>query len=441
MILTIQRPALRDFLHALLLLAAVALAYANVWSAAFQFDDFNVIVDNPAVHSWQAWLASMPGIRPLLKLSYTFNWTLGGGAVGFHAFNTLVHGLNVLLVYALARRWCSLHASNAGYAALLAAMLFALHPAQTEAVTYISGRSVSLMACFYLAGMLLWLQGLRILAALMLLAALAVKETAWTLPFALLLWQWGEGKTLRAAARDLLPIWLMLAVAILAMLAIPGYQRLLAGSLWVRGIGENLVAQVAGQFYLLTQPLLMLRINIDPDIAIPVSLGWAWLCKAMLLAGLLGLGLNAMHKQPWLGLGILWFFLHLLPTNSLLPRADIANDRQLYLAMLGPALLLAVAIFRCWPLRAAVYGGVALLLLLGVATLTRNQDYRSEVALWQATAEASPGKARVWNNLGYAYRLAENPNAARSAYSRALEIDPNDIQARANLMALDRLRK
>lgn len=441
MIMTIQRPAPRDFLHALLLLAAVALAYANAWSAAFQFDDFNVIVDNPAVHSWQAWLASMPGIRPLLKLSYTFSWTLDGGAAGFHAFNLLVHGLNVLLMYALARRWCGLHVvRHAEYVALLAAMLFALHPAQTEAVTYISGRSVSLMACFYLTGVLFWLQGRRFWAALALLAALAVKETAWTFPFALLLWQWAEGKTLRAAARDLLPLWLVLLAAMLAMLAIPGYQRLLAGSLSVRGIGENLAAQVVGQFYLLTQPLLMLRTNIDPDIAIRDSFGWDWICKAMLLAGLLGWGLHALRKRPWLGLGMLWFFLHLLPTNSLLPRADIANDRQLYLAMIGPALLVAVMMFRSLSLRSAVSAGLALVLLLGVATLLRNHDYLSEVALWKATAETSPGKARVWNNLGYAYRLEANPDAARTAYARALEIDPNNVQARANLMALDRLR-
>ena len=426
----------------LILLLAVVVAYANAWPAAFQFDDFNVIVDNPAVHSWEAWLASMPGIRPLLKLSYTFNWTIGWGIGGFHAFNILVHGVNVLLVHALARRLCSLHLrAHAESAAWLAALLFALHPAQTEAVTYISGRSVSLMACFYLSGMLLWLHGRRRWAALMMLAALAVKETAWTLPFALLLWQRAEGKTLRAAARDLLPLWLVLLAAMLAMLAIPGYQRLLVGSLSVRGIGENLVAQVTGQFYLLTQPLLMLCTNIDPDIATPARLDLIWICKAMLLAGLLGWGLHGMRKRPWLGLGMLWFFLHLLPTNSLLPRADIANDRQLYLAMIGPALLLAVTIFRGLSLRAAVSAGVALVLLLGSTTLLRNQDYLSEVTLWKVTAQASPGKARVWNNLGYAYRLEANPHAARSAYSRALEIDPNNVQARANLMALDRLRE
>jgi tetratricopeptide (TPR) repeat protein len=426
--------------HAFLLLAAVAFVYVNALPAAFQFDDFNVIVDNPAVHSWNAWLASMPGIRPLLKLSYTFNWSMGWGTVGFHAFNIVVHGFNVLLVHALVCRLCRLHlAEHAEYAALLAALLFALHPAQTEAVTYISGRSVSLMACFYLSGMLLWLHGRRGCAALMLLAALMVKETAWTLPFALLLWQRAEGKSLRESARELLPLWLVLAAAMLAMLAMPAYQRLLAGSLSVRGLGENLTAQVEGQFYLLTQPLLMLHANIDPDIAVPEQLGLAWLLKVIVLSGLVGWGVHAMRKRPWLGLGILWFFLHLLPTNSLLPRSDIANDRQLYLALIGPALLLVIVLVRSVPARIAVSAGFALVLLQGAATISRNEDYRTEVSLWRATAEASPNKARVWNNLGYAYRLAGNLSEAHSAYWRALEIDRNDIQARANLMALDRM--
>lgn len=434
------RPASFPSWHLLLLLAAVAFAYANAWPAAFQFDDFNVIVDNPAVHSWEAWLASMPGIRPLLKLSYTFNWMIGWGAAGFHAVNILLHGVNTLLAYALVRRLLrSQPVAHAEYAALFTALLFALHPAQTEAVTYISGRSVSLMACCYLSGMLLWLQGSRFFAAFMLLAALAVKETAWTLPFALLLWQWAEGKTLRVAARDLLPLWLVLAASMLAMLAIPGYQRLLAGSLSVRGLGANLVAQVSGQFYLLTQPLLLLRLNIDPDLSVPERLEWALLFKAVILAGLLGWGLHAIRTRPWVGLGILWFFLHMLPTNSLLPRTDIANDRQLYLALLGLALLLVLTLFRRLPRWGAISAAAVLAFTLEASTVVRNQDYRTEVSLWQATVAASPHKARSWNNLGYAYRLAGNRAEARFAYRRALEIDPEDIQARANLLALDRM--
>ncbi|MGO8755062.1 MAG: hypothetical protein ACLQHK_07515 [Gallionellaceae bacterium] len=87
-------------------LLAVLACYFNSLSGAFQFDDYNVIVDNPRVHSWDAWLAGLShGIRPLLKFSYTLDWTLGLGAAGFHLTNLLIHLGNAYLVYLLAGKF------------------------------------------------------------------------------------------------------------------------------------------------------------------------------------------------------------------------------------------------------------------------------------------------------------------------------------------------
>src|ERR1700730_3248460 len=69
------------------LVGAVGLTYLNAFWGVFQFDDYNVIVDNPAIHSWSGWLHDLQGIRPLLKLSYALNWTAGLGLFGFHLFN------------------------------------------------------------------------------------------------------------------------------------------------------------------------------------------------------------------------------------------------------------------------------------------------------------------------------------------------------------------
>jgi len=431
-------------LHCTLLMFAVLLAYATAFQASFQFDDFNVIVDNPSVHSWEAWGESMPGIRPLLKLTYTLNWTSDWGATGFHAVNIFIHGLNAVLVYMLALRWIRLFpgAAPSATSALLAALLFALHPAQTEAVTYVSGRSVSLMATFYLAAILVWLRDegkwRSAVSPMLMLAALMVKETAWTLPFALLLWQYAHGNPLRASMVSLRIHWLMLATAAIAMFAIPGYRHLLEGSLAARDLGQNLLAQVEGQFYLLSHSLLALQTNIDPDIAVSLQPDFLWVLKLGMLSGLVVWGLRELRQRPWLGMGVLWFFLHLLPTNSLLPRADIANDRQLYLAMIGPALVVAASLCHYLGKPKAAFAGLVLVLLLGGTTLLRNQDYRTEVSLWRETASDSPHKARVWNNLGYAYRLAGDTVQARQAYQKALSLDPQDIQARANLMSLDR---
>jgi tetratricopeptide (TPR) repeat protein len=133
----------------------------------------------------------------------------------------------------------------------------------------------------------------------------------------------------------------------------------------------------------------------------------------------------------------MWCFLHWLPTNSLLPRLDIANDRQLYLAMIGPAYILAATLARL-PRRGFIAAAFVVSVTLGSATVIRNYDYRSEIALWESTVQDSPTKARAWNNLGYAYRLAGERDAARRAYVKALELDPNHRKAHYNLQSLDR---
>ncbi len=414
----------------LLLLAGIMAAYFNALHGTFQFDDYLVIVDNPAVHGWAAWWQSMPGIRPLLKLSYTANWVSGLGIVGFHLFNLACHAINALMSMAIFRRW----PGNVDVgAAWVAAMIFALHPALTEAVTYISGRSVSLMTEFYLAAFLVWIRHdrWRVWGATMLfLAAMAIKETAWTLPFALLLWERAKTGCWREPAQQLLPLWLMLAAALAAMFALPGYRYLLAFSLESRAPLDNLLAQASGQVYLLGQWFLP-HPNIDPDLAADGGV-----TKIMFLVAMVILAIAVFRSHPCFGLGLLWFFLHLLPTNSFLPRLDVANDRQLYLAGMGPALIIAVLLERMrwrWLSHAMT---LMLLLVLGTATALRNRDYRSELALWQATVLNSPQKARAWLNLGYAYRLSGDVGAARRAYERALKLDPGNRQTWINLRIL-----
>ena len=149
---------IRKNFYPFLLVCGVTLAYLNSFTGVFQFDDYNVIVNNPQVHSWSAWLAGLSqGIRPLLKLSYTLNWTMGWGLFGFHLLNLTLHTGNTLLVYGIARRLLrgqppAVMPAGTLWAAFLTALLFAIHPVQTEAVTYLCGRSTSLMAFFYLAG-------------------------------------------------------------------------------------------------------------------------------------------------------------------------------------------------------------------------------------------------------------------------------------------------
>jgi hypothetical protein len=437
----------------------VVIVWVGVLPGVFQFDDYAVIVDNPRVQTWHAWLKSMPGIRPLLKASYTLSWTLGGGAVApFVALNILLHATNAVLVSVLARRWLqALTPALPGLhlACALAAFAFALHPAQTEAVTYVSGRSVSMMAAFYLAGLLAWdaeKPRRRAAACALFVAAMATKETAVTWPFALLLLAGVRSGDWRLAWHETRGAFAVLGIAVLAMLTIPTYRRLFAASLATRDPLANLAAQVDGIGYLIATPLLRLSTNIDPDVLL-TAFGAMWWLQALLLAALVAAAVvalapagaampdaarKAVLRAPVAGLALGWFLLHLTPTNSLVARFDLANDRELYLALIGPAIGTAVLLARRLPRRALLPAVAMIVFALGAATLDRNRDYASEVALWEATARTSPAKARVFNNLGYAREQAGDRGGARSAYLRSLELDPEFYKAQINLYELER---
>lgn len=433
-----------------LILVAASAAYANAVTAGFQFDDFNVIVDNPAVHGIAAWFDSMPGIRALLKLSYTMNWVSGLGAPGFHAINIMLHTLNTLLVFALIRTVLASRVSvdntiDATRHVLVAgsvALLFALHPAQTEAVSYISGRSVSMMASFYLGAALIWLRApesgrAQAVSAALFACALATRETAWTLPLALLLLAHAGGRRWRASLGAIRAHATVLVLFVAAVLAVPGYRRLLIDSISVRTLDDNLLTQIDGLWYLLTQPLLHLQLNIDPDLTAHASLNTVLAVKATVLLALVAAGLVLLKRRPLTGCALLWTFLHLLPTNSILPRLDVANDRHLYLAMIGPTWIVATLFWGTLRIQYATAATAMLALLLASQTALRNRDYRDEISLWRETAVMSPDKPRVWNNLGYAYRLNGDTAAARAAFEKALSLDPSFDKARHNLDALD----
>jgi tetratricopeptide (TPR) repeat protein len=405
------------------LLAIVA--YFPSLAGVFQFDDFNVIVGEAGVHSWRALLAH-PGIRPLLKASYVLNWTLDHGPLGFHALNMLVHALNAALVYEVGRRACARWMKNPEPAALAAAALFALHPAQTEAVTYICGRSSSLMAAFYLASLLLALEKRALASAALFAAALLVKETAVTLPFALLL----------LGARPARAHWLVLGGAALGLCVHAGYRDVVTFGFSERGVFANLRAQADGVWYLVARLVTLRGFNIDPALPVPGAWDALLLVKALGAAALLGCGFARRARRPWLGFAILWFFLQLAPTNSLVPRLDVANDRQLYLACLGPLLALCVEAVRFSEKKAGFALGV-LAVVFGAASVARQLDYTSEIRLWESSVRAQPRNPRAFNNLGTAYEEAGRLDEAREAYAQAVRQRPDYQRARVNLRLLD----
>lgn len=429
------------------LAVAAGLAYLNALEASFQFDDYRIIVDNPKAHGLEAWWAAMPGIRPLLKLTYALNWSVSPGALGFHAVNVLLHLVNVGLVWRLTTHFPlppSGDERRGERARLVATLLFALHPIQTEAVTYISGRSMCLMALFGLAALLAWMEAerhrhpkaWRALALALFAAAVATKEVALVMPLALFL--------LRPSGLAIRALWPALAMGLvlmgfLGLLWLLGYDYLLSAPP-PRGLSANLASETHALFYLLGQLFQPQALNIDPDLPEYASWSLTPTLEATALIALLAFAWSARRRFPWLFFSLAWWLLLFLPTHSLIPRVDLASERHVYLAALGPYWIAGVALAGLPALRPTPrwIGLVAGLAILGVlSTAQRNADYRDEISLWRATAAGSPNKARVWNNLGYAHALAGQEERARVAFRQALRLDPGHARAQRNLRYLE----
>ena len=430
------------------LLLAVLVAHATVFGGAFQFDDFNVVVREASVQSVSAWLRSQPGIRPLLKLTYALNHESGAGLAGFHAVNVALHALNTWLVWRLA----SLLAPATGVdaprrLAFFVAAVFALHPVQTEAVVYVCGRSTSLAASFALASIVWWLQGrergdgraMRLLSPLALAAALACKEYAAVTPLALLLcaclrdpgpFAWG------AWWRDTRVHVAVTALALAAALAVPRYRMLLDTSLALRGLSSNLLTQAQALTWLAGQLVQLDALNADPALPVIVAADAPRAALAGVWLVLLAAALWAWRRHRVAAFSVLWFLLWLAPTQSLLPRLDVANDRQLYVALIGPAFGIGCLLMRTCARDAVALAIPAVMLVLGTATWQRNRVYADEVHYWADVAAKAPHNARAYANLGHALALQGRRPQAEAALGVALALDPALHQAAVNLQLL-----
>lgn len=469
------------------LLAMTILAYANAFSGTFQFDDFAAILEDRHLQDLPTFLSHLDHtVRPFLKLTFFIDRLLyGENPAGYHLLNLLLHLGSGLLLYRILSdalpRIEPGRSPSEGLAALpfWTVLLFLVHPVGTETVTYLSGRATGLMAFFYLAALYLFVRSteprtdpagsfLRYLAALLcFVLSLLSKETAITLPAALLLWEIvlrrrGGAERRPARVRFHLPFWGILLLFLWIGLSHPRYSFLLRHSLGLRPLYENLLTQINTVTYALSLFVLPTQLNFDHDLSMYRSvLQWPTPLSLAILSGMTAAALLYARKVPFVAFGILWFFLHLVPTNSVLPRSDLLSERNLYLPSIGlflavVSLSIVLATRRTVPLekrsarglRIAPFGRRAvrslpflIAVFLLFSTVNRNAIYGDQVTFWSDAVRKSPHKARPRNNLGYAYYLAGDLDRAIVEFRIALSLDRDYPRAQENLLRAWTLKK
>jgi len=421
----------------LLAIAVTAIAWGAVPGGTFHFDDFRNVVRDPATTDVAALVERLPhGLRPLTRISYFLDAQLYGvQPAGFLSTNLLLHAITVLLVFALAQRRLD------NMAALAAALLFAVQPANAEVVAYVSGRSTGLMTPLLLGGLLLYDHGKRVGALLLFGLACLAKEHALVFPALVLAWELTRPEPRAGVVRDVAITIVLAGIVAAGLLVTDTYRMLLPHWLSDWSPGENLLANARAIPQMVSLWVRPWALSVDHEFDRRLHPG-ASIAGLLLLLAATGIAFVLRRRRPLLALAIAWPLIALLPTNSVLAKPDLVTERPLYLAWVGVAIALGAgvpAVLRSTANRVAqrvLLGAAALLLCAFIgASIWRASLWRDPVALWTDAVAKAPHKSRCWNNLGMANLAAHRELEAVVAFERALLLDPANEYASLNLAA------
>jgi tetratricopeptide (TPR) repeat protein len=435
--------------HVAILLIAGAAIYSNSLSGPFVFDDSVSVVTNTSIREWNSGVLfasrEVPTAgRPLVNVSMALNYALGGLDVrGYHLWNIAMHLSCTLLLFACARLtlrsprvpgWLRVRASEVACAI---ALVWAVHPLNSEVVDYVTERSESMMALAFLATIYASARALsstrrnawQALAVTACALGMACKESMVTAPVAILLYDTtlvfeSFLPAIRARWRfygALASTWLILAA-------------LLQTGARVHSAGFSI--DVTPWTYLLNQAVMIvryLRLSVWPS-SLVVNYGWPRpltladvFPSALFIVALMAVTLFALRQWPALGFLGGWFFMTLAPASSILPIAtEVGAERRMYLpliALVGLGMVGLAWLSRRLPHgRAIAIAAVAVLTAaLGATTLARNREYASPLGLAETVLARWPtpsAEAAVGQELAIVGRHDEGIARLREAAPR-----------------------
>ena len=452
--------------------ALACAAYANALDNPFVYDDRDTVTANASLADLSniKFILVYSPFRPVVNASYALDrWFWEYRPFGYHLTNVALHAAAVLLLYAWLRRILADTGSGreANLAAFAGAALFAVHPLQSEAVAYVSGRSELMCAVWFLAALLLARDAIlsgslvRTAGAVVCgLLAIASKEIGLVLPFVILAYDWLLRPGDDAARRRRL--WRVFLPAFVLLAGIGGY-RLVA----LRGISGDMA--MGPLLNMLTQAIVIWRyvgllawpagqsimhaVHRVTSIADP--LGWVAIAG---LAAACAVAVRVRRSHPVVALGVLWFFAVLAPSSSVIALREGMAEHRVYLASAGIFIAVSAAFARRaksgtatadkaivsrWRSpeseaslvvragRVAVF--CVVLTVLFALTVMRNRVWSDPVALWTEATVHAEGMWEPHYALADSLREADNCIAALPEYQKVVALHPAHRDGFTNL--------
>lgn len=423
------------------LIILTLLLYLTAMRAPFEFDDRERIVDNPAIRN----LSNIPAFfysrelmpfggeiyRPLSDASFAIEYSVwGNNPRGYHTTNIFIHIINSILLYILLQQ--VFRSERVSFAA---AILFAWHPALTEAVIWVKGREDLLVASFYLLTLLLYRSygmggAFKFLPMISFSLALLSKEMAITIPIILLMFDIYERKGI--------VIWRYIPYVVIAILYLL-VRYLVLGQVaqteyWGGGILQTLYTMSRVIVYYIK--LLIFPVNLCLDYLgykVSRNFGEPYVMLSIIsILLMVASGVYLLWRNHIIGFSILWFFVTLLPVSNVVPLKILLAERFLYLPSIGMAFIYAsLSRSISW----SRYGRLAMVIVMvSFASLTIDREYAWILSsrLWEDTVRKMPYNDRAHLNLGSIYLDEGRFKEAIRESSIALSLNPFDPEAYVN---------
>jgi protein O-mannosyl-transferase len=432
-----------------LCLVLVAVCYANSIPNAFILDDILIVGANERIRHidplhllFQSYWGDLnhAGIyRPLTIFTFSLEYPIWGvWAAGFRITNLLLHAVNGWLVFLLARGLL-----GSPMAALASAVVYIVHPIQTEAVVSIVGRSELLAAGLFFSAWLAFRKGRTWVSALVYFLAALAKESAITLPAVLLV----EMALTEGGIRKVRESWHRFAVLGMTGMAYLTLRFYVLGGLGIPTNGQYLNGTMtlferwltSGRVFLQYFKLILAPVQTASDYdfnSVPVAgIGdWdAWLGLAIVGGGII-LALRLSKIRPVVSIGILFFFIALLPaSNWIMPIALLMAERFLYLPIFGFALLAGLmwAGIQQGRVRRLAAGGFLTLAVL--LCISHNYVWQDTLTFHENAVRIVPNNARARLGYGFALLRMNKVPEAREQFEAGLQILPKSAPLLAGL--------